>query len=423
MGKENLDNVIALVTRASTGSSGPAVAPRPGERVHGTCLVKGHEVRIREAADKDISNIQALYALVYQGRYSMEFATNPSKLQAQLDRPEQHLLLVAEDPNRQGLVGSILFSMDGAHRLGKAAGVVVDPDYRSGGLGGAMLSLGTKYLAEDAALVDVMYATSRTVGEAPSRIVAEAGYQQVGLFPNAVQVENMEHLNLDVYLTTRALPKRRKKPFIFKPYHETYEIARKRLGFEKAQVVSEYGSPKLNPQPMEFEVVTDEAAAVARFRELAAEKRLANSFFPFHSPNLIFRSSNGHTEVFVSLKGRHRQAAILGYRTDVVDIENVLDSVARALHKQGASYVEFLVDAHDYRLQQQAFTARYIPSAYFPAMRLGSDGLRDDVIIVSRTFSLLDFTGSVMKGDNLKYLKAYFRHYHELYIEPILGKN
>ncbi len=407
---------------ARSGAAIPPVAVVRGERIKGSCLVKGKQVVIREATEKDVPEIQALYALVYQGRYSMEFATNPSKLEAQLANPEGYLLLVAEDPARAGLVGSILFSIDAAHRLGKTAGVVVDPDYRRGGLGGEMLKLGTHYIAEDAAMVDVMYATSRTVGEAPSRIVAEAGYHQVGLFPNAVQVESMEHLNLDVYLTTRALPKRRKKPFIFKPYHETYEIARRRLGFERAQVVSEYATLKLNPVPMELEVVTDETVAISRFRELSLEKRLANSFFPFHSPNLIFRCPSGHTEVFVSLKGRHRQAAILGYRTDMVDIQDVLDSVARALHRHGASYVEFLIDSHDYRLQQQAFTARYIPSAYFPAMRLGADGLRDDVIIVSRTFSLLDFTGSVLKGDNLKYLKAYFRHYHELYIKPILGK-
>jgi N-acetylglutamate synthase-like GNAT family acetyltransferase len=420
MGKEKTDNVITLVPRSVAP---PALhSTLPGERVQATTFVKGREVRIREATERDVPHIQALYALVYQGRYSMEFATNPSKLSDQLARPESYLLLVAEDPGRIGLVGSILFSTDAAHRLGKAAGVVVDPDYRSGGLGGVMLKLGTRYLAEEAGLVDVMYATSRTVGEAPSRIVAEAGYQQVGLFPNAVQVETMEHLNLDVYLTERALPRRRKKPFIFKPYHETYEIARRRLGFERAQVVSEYASLKLSERPMEFDVITDETAAVSRFKELALEKRVANSFFPFHSPNLIFRCPSGHTEVFVSLKGRHRQAAILGYRTDMVDIQDVLDSVALALHKQGASYVEFLIDAHDYRLQQQAYTARYIPSAYFPAMRLGADGLRDDVIIVSRTFSLLDFTGSVLRGDNLKYLKAYFRHYHELYIKPILGK-
>ena len=78
-----------------------------------------------------------------------------------------------------------------------------------------------------------------------------------------------------------------------------------------------------------------------------------------------------------------------------------------------------LVDAYDYIIQQQAYTAKYIPSAYFPAMHLAGDGLRDDYFVVSRTFQIIDFTSSYVTQENLPYLRSYMRSYNELYIEPL----
>ena len=121
------------------------------------------------------------------------------------------------------------------------------------------------------------------------------------------------------------------------------------------------------------------------------------------------------------MAGRNKQAAIIGYRTDQTNLHDLLDSAAWTLHRMGAAYIEFLVSAYDYKLQQQAYTARFIPSAYYPALQLSNDGLRDDVFVLSRTFNLLDFTNNFLRGDNRLYLKAYLRRYHELYIQPILG--
>jgi hypothetical protein len=81
--------------------------------------------------------------------------------------------------------------------------------------------------------------------------------------------------------------------------------------------------------------------------------------------------------------------------------------------------VELLVDAYDYITQQEAYTAKYIPSAYFPAMRLSNDGLRDDFFVVTRTFQILDFTTTTVMTENYPYLQAYMNFYNALYIEPM----
>ena len=412
----------------------PAIKPETGDlpsapvmtelsRVYSQFQIQENEtLTLREAKIEDVTDIQSLYREVYQGRYNLEFATNPEKLAHQIRERGEFLMVVAEahDSRRNPIVGCLVLSFNQAERLGKASGAVVLPEFRGSGLGCTLLKHGVRYLADEK-IVDVMYATSRTINEAPSRMVEEAGFIKMGIFPNAVQVENMEHLSLDVYLTDRALEVRRKKPYIFSPYHEVYDIARKRLGLEDANLVTEFHALKLDSALIEFDIVADETETLERFQELESQNRLANSFFPFHRPNVKMTSADGSSEVFVWFAPKHRMAAIVGYRTDRTNVHDLLDSVARSLNQYGASYVEFLVDVYDYQLQQAAYTARYIPSAYFPSMRLKEDGSRDDVFVLSRSFTLLDFTGTVMKGDSRAYLQAYLRRYYELYLKPILG--
>lgn len=393
-------------------------ATRPNARV----MIHGTQIRVRLATEQDIPEMQGLFAVAYRGKYSFDYAIDPIKLAAEIDDLQHHLWLVAEDLEVGLLAGAIYFIFDPAQRLGKAAGAVVLPKYRNGGLGQTLLKTGVNYLTKTLAAVDVIYGTTRTVSIAPTRMVEEVGFHPLGIFPNAIYFENLEHLNLDIYLTEAALARRRKKPYLFPPFLEVYNIARKQLGLEKAALVTERAPLKLSPQKIRLGVMNDEKETAKRFDQLVNEQRLANRFFPFHRPNQILMTEDGGTEVFVCYDGEGKQASILGYRTDRVDLHDLLDSVAATLQRAGAGYVDLLVDAYDFILQQAAFTARFVPSAYFPAMKLNDDGLRDDFFVLSRTFRLLDFSGIVLTGTNLKFLRAYIRYYHELYIQPILGE-
>jgi len=412
----SVDKVISLLPKQQAKNLPP---PRLDERL----AAREHALVLREASAADVLGIQELYRLVYAGKYPVEFAINPAYLEAQILDRTQHLWLVAEEPASQKIVGSIAFNFDSENRLGKAAGVAVAPGYRGRGIAGSLLRRGVQHLTEENNLVDGIYATTRTVNEAPSRVVAEVGFEQMGIFPNAVQVEDLEHLNLEVYLTPRAMQIRRRKPYLFPVFHDVYQIARDHLRLERPYLVTERAPLKLSRQKIKFQIVSEESEAQQRFHQLAMERRVSNSFFPFHKPTHILATLDGGTEVFVWFGGVGKQAAIVGYRTDRVNVHDLLDSVALCLQKMGAGYVEFLVDAYNYMSQQEAFTARFIPSAYFPAMKLNHDGLRDDYFVVSRTFHLLDFTGSIFQGENRKFLKAYLRYYHELYFKPILDQN
>jgi hypothetical protein len=389
------------------------------ERIREVHEFSGRRIIFRDARAADAPAIRELFERIYKGKYPLEFGTNIDVLKSEIGDPEHHLWLVSSDEKERVLAGAMLFICDPVNRMGKAGGGVVLPEYRHYGLGSTMLKKGVRYLTKGADLVDVIYGTSRTVSEGPSKMVAEAGFYKMGFFPNAVQIEELEHLNLDVYLTPKALKSRRQKPYLFTPFYDIYAIARRQLKLERAHLVTERGPLTLSKKKIVLNVVKDSKRTVELFDRYKEQKRISNSFFPFHKPNWLLSSEDGGTDVFIWYGGVGKQASILGFRTDRVNIHDLLDAVAGALQRSGASYVELLVDAYDYLSQREAYAAKYIPSAYFPAMRLASDGRRDDYFVVSRTFQIIDFTSSYVMQENLPYLKAYLRFYNQLYIDPM----
>ncbi len=387
------------------------------ERIHQVLEINRNQILIRESQVADASEIQAMFNQIYGGKYPLEFGNNVDILKAEISDVEHYLWIVAVDTSNRRIVAAMMFMFDPKNRMSKTGGGVVLPEYRKHSLGSKLLGIGVRYLTVGAKLVDVLYGTSRTVNAGPSRMTAEAGFRKMGIFPNAVYIEELEHLNLDIYVTEDALRLRRQKPYLFKPFYDIYGIARKQLGLERAYLVTEREPLLLSKHKIPLELVKDERRAIELFRLYSEQKRISNSFFPFHMPNWLLSTADGGTDVFIWHGGVGKQASILGFRTDRVNIHDLLESVATTLQRSGAAYVELLVDAYDYTIQQEAYTAKYIPSAYFPAMRLANDGLRDDYFVVSRTFQILDFTSSIVMSENYPYFEAYMRFYKELYLD------
>ncbi len=392
-------------------------------RVNQSFELNGKTGCIREAFQKDAPAILRIFQDAYGGKYPHESGSDPRILQAEIADEARNLWLIAELGERT--IGAMMFARDENHRLGKAAGAVVAQEFRKSGLGSQLLKAGVHYLTEVSRSTDVVYGTTRTISLGPSRLVSDAGFKKLGLFPNAVEIENMEHLNLDVYLTPTSLELRRRKPCLFTSFADVYSIARRQLGLESPYIISQRAPLRLSQKRIAMTLTKDQATGRSEvamlFRKYKSEGRISNSFFPFHTPNWLLTSEDGGTQVFVWYGGMGRQAAIVGYRSDRVDTHDLLNSVAYALQAQGAAYLELLVNAYDPRLQQEAYTARFIPSAYFPGLQLAADGMRDDYFVLSRTFRLLDFNDAFVPEENCHYLQAYLKSYYELYIQPILS--
>ena len=297
-------------------------------QIHMTHEAFGKKFVIRAAIDADAAEAQQLFVIVYHGKYTLDFGKDKEVLRSQILKPESYLWLVCEDLSSKKVVGAMMFALDSKNRLGKAAGAVVLPDYRKYGIASRMLKLGIRHLTEEVSLIDVIYGTTRTISEGPFRMTSDAGFQPTGIFPNAVQVESSEHLSLDVYLTDAALERRRKKPFLFAPFFDIYEISRKQIGLDAATLVTEREPLSLSPKRFPLTIHQNSEEAAEKFRHFSEQNRMANSFFPFHLPHWILSTEDGGTDVFVWYEHHGKQASILGYRTDRVNIHDLLDSVA-----------------------------------------------------------------------------------------------
>jgi hypothetical protein len=139
-------------------------------------------------------------------------------------------------------------------------------------------------------------------------------------------------------------------------------------------------------------------------------------FFPFTDPNLLFSARDGSADIFVNFSRLDGNGVILGYRHTGPDIRNTLMWFCEEAAKSGMRYIEMLVSAFRPDKQRMALDARFLPCAYFPAMRMNDEGLREDYLIFSRAFENLDFMNMNLVDTNRKFLDAFMKCWYELLV-------
>jgi tryptophan synthase alpha chain len=92
------------------------------------------------------------------------------------------------------------------------------------------------------------------------------------------------------------------------------------------------------------------------------------------------------------------------------------DQLCAAAHSLGLRYIELLVSAFDPVKQRQALEARFLPCAYFPAMKVTSGGRRMDYLVFSRSFEKLDFTQISLEGTRRRYLQAFVKCWYGMLV-------
>jgi len=364
----------------------------------------------------DAGPVKLLFDLIYGGKYpDSELEHLAEEL---LDR-SRNLCIVTEFEH--SIVGCVMIKMDHKQRIGKCGRGLLLPEFRRIGLAQTMLRQAINHLCLDTCQLDLVYGTSRTVNPGPANMSAAAGMMQMGLFPNAVQIDSMEHLNLEVYFSPGSLAKRRSNPSILVEFKNIFDLAMESIGINECASLVPFASP-MESKCNRALIINRNQEEVARRYQWGVENELfAIPFYPFQLPNMLLVAEDVGEEVFVWYDDRGKRAAITGYRSDCRDVGGLFRAVAATMESYGAANLELLVSAHDPIAQQGAYAARFLPCAYFPAMHLRCDGCREDYLILSRTFRLLDFGHIAVSQLNAKFLRVYMLAYYRLYIEPLLG--
>lgn len=388
-------------------------------------------VRIRNARVEDARRIQVLYAEVYGPNYSVSLVSDKAKMLHAIISDE-YVWLVGEHNGR--IIASQIVQIDAANRLAKALGAVVSREYRRHNLIYSMMEIIMDNITKKHKLVDAVYATTRTVTAAPQHILNNMGFSALGIFPNAHKVYEHETHCLTAYYVIPAWGKRRKPVRILKQIEPFYRLAQKEMLAKLPGKELELGRPKVmpenyineNPQPgkhnenlIQFETIQAPAFVSARFRKMGTSGVFSNSYVPFHKPNLMLVSHDQKTEIYMQYNPQDHYSVILGGNTDVTDYALLLNSVAEVIRGMNVSYLECLVDAYTPELQRQAMHAGFLPSAYFPSMRLVGRK-RWDYIAFSRSFEILDFRKVSLIRTYRAYLKEYIKLWNEMYVETAL---
>jgi len=366
-------------------------------------LADGTRLRVREALPNDLSALSDLYDQVYGGTYSLPEVSDRDLMRRVLNDP-QHLWLAAEDQGE--LVGTVLFQIDSAQRLGKAAAGVVSPDHRGHKLMVAIVERGLKWLLEESRQCDLVYAVVRTfISPEVHHDLKSLGFVDLGVFPNVRKLSRNEIHGLKVCYTPAALAARRGPPHLTPQANRIYKIARDRLDLEPAMV--EYREPLFN-RGRSFDFQVDRGADVPEeYLGRKSRGELNFAFFPFHEPQLRFRTTDGSTQVYIHFQPKDGHASLLGLVTDHDDIRDVLEAVSLKGDALGFNYLELLIDADDPVTLWQAYQAGFLPCAYAPGLYLQKDGRRLDYVVTCRYFVPLHFSGLQLAEDIKPYMKAF----------------
>lgn len=392
---------------------------------------------IRQATPDDALRIIQLYNEIYEGNYPDPLMSEFVLLKRSL-AGDDLCWIIAEDET--SVVGSVVYRVDAVNRLAKVFGAVVRPAYRGVNLTEGLMNHGLAVLKRRTNPVEVVYATTRTLLEAPQKLTANLGYRKLGIFPNVHKTEEYETHCLAALFDEGAL-RRRYTDFALHPkIARIFEIARHECGLPplpmaEAKTTAPAGATRASnatsaattapkPHTVDFETINAPKFVRHRFSDEKTMVQEHHWFFPFLDPNLLLTTPDQKIEVFAYFSEVDKHCALIGIRdVESVGYSTILASACKALHKLGARYIEFIMRADERQKIETALASQFIPCGYFPAMQLSAQGYRFDYVVFSRSYEILDFSNVRLAGVNSQYLIQYYENWKELSLDPILLRN
>jgi len=374
-------------------------------------LGPGEVCTIRPARANERDAIRELYQDVYGDTYTLPLIREPERTLQTIKDPD-HLWLVAE--HRKRLIGSVLFAFDRTEHIGKVFAAVIRSEYRGHDLTQHAIAAGLDSLLQEASPLEIFYATTRTVTPAPARLVSRLGFVSCGVFPNVHKVTTPETHGLHIRFRPSALLQRQRNPRLIPEVVPFFEIAKETLGLDDSPKIESSAAVQPSGALYSFVIEQDELKVLQVYRKRLEEKSLRWSFFPFHEPNVLCHTPDHAYEVFIQFHRTDGYGVILGIKGQPPDMSVFLDQLCGTAHQLGLAYIELLVSAFDPAKQSQALAARFLPCAYFPAMKVTTGGFRMDYLVFSRSFQNLDFTGITLEGTPRRYLQAFMKCWYAM---------
>lgn len=369
------------------------------------------ELKFRVALENDVWPLMALYQKVGSTLTDDSLFLEYEKLlEAVLN--SDSLWMLGEDSSGT-IRGVVCVLLDRNLGIAKISRMMVNPDFQDYFCSLQLTVAQTvKWFEEREPLIDVIYSTTLTLPLQLQEVTLKEGFHILGVFPNAIGVDQSKLNGLTVYYKKDVLKKFRSKDIeLHEKIYPFFEIAKKILNLPPATIAKSDKSlinSEYEPLPP-LELIKAPRLVRAKLDKLKSHQSMVVNFFPFLRPNAIICDADENVEVFVRIMGTMRFAAIIGehLKRSIHPVE-LYESVLKLLRAENVSYVEAINDAADIYGTQCFLEAGFTPCAYIPAFK-GQDRERRDYVVYTRSFEYLcRLTSKVEKG-YLDFFKEYWK--------------
>jgi ribosomal protein S18 acetylase RimI-like enzyme len=369
----------------------------------------------------DAPGLITLFHRVYNGSYSDPQVRDYQRLRSVLTTPDVYWY-VAEDDGE--IVGSCLFHHERTHAIARVSRVAVDPICRGQQLARHLIEYGQADLAASGRGPEVTYAMTRTVHGAMQSVFDRLDFKKLGVFPNIHKTQDFETHCLVAHYTPQALVRRQSSYMTHPGVTGLVELACDEMGVPPplgpprgtAPCVQ---SPARLSCPPALEGIRAPAFVAHRYARQARQRVGTLGFFPFQKPNLLVQSPDQRIEVFLSCSEVDGNCALVAASLPPdVDYDHVLRRLSALARDEGVRYLEILVRADEPDIINHILRAKFIPSAFVPALQV-VDGQRVDYVVFSRTYEILDFAEVELSGRSHDYLRQYFDCWQQYALNPL----
>jgi len=370
---------------------------------------------VAPASLQDVDELLHLYFMVYGNTYPIALGTDRQVMSSVISGGND-LWLIAKDAKRNCIVGSAVVEIDHAEKIGKLAAVVSHPDYRRCGIAKRLVKTATEQALSGTTPMNSIYTTTRTVSLGPQLMCIDSGYIPLGIFPNAHKLKQYETVTLMTRFRPGVLNRRVLVESVSAKIAPLWNIMNGQIG---STHIPETRPPERSETPgpaLEFEIIEAQEFVRRRFREYC--KTPHEHFYPFHSPNVLFASTDGAVEIFAYLSRPDRYCTLVSLNVPVKALASSMEALLEMLKDHKAEYIETLLPLAYHESIEAMLDDDFLPSALYPAMR-EIDGKLYDYIVMSRTMVPLDLKGMQIAAPFKPYSDQYIELWKQMHIDTL----
>lgn len=359
------------------------------------------------AKEADAISLMRLYQISHsQIEQDDLFASHEGLIQAL--ESQDKLWVVAEKGKE--VAACLLILLDRAQGLSKIHRLFWDcPLKNSQEMFQSLLDFAMSYIESNFPVIDVLYATTRSLGFREIQNTLDMGYKLLGLFPKATGLDSPFPQTLSAYYFKDTLRAKRYAPQVLHPVvGPFYDILSRELGLPPLKVLEEMPQATASFEPMPpLEIIRAPQFVAERFRRLSRKRVLSMSFYPFQEPNAVLTDPEQRIEVFVRIEPKIGFATVIGEHLSLsVNPVELYKEISRQLYEKHVGYIETINDSGDILGIEMMVQAGYYPCAYFPCLKRQGD-IRRDFVVFARAFEDYRCPLERLNQTMQNYLQAY----------------